>query len=329
MESKKKKYTIIGIVILLALAIGIITTIIINNSSSETPIKDTKTNKENITPLMYEVTKEGSNNKIYLFGSIHMADTDKFNFPDYLTNAYNKSQYLACEFDIVEYQKDQEKMLQGIQDLIYNDGTTIKDHLSKDTYNKLVTFLKEKEMYTEMYDIYKPIYFESLITSIMANEAKIKINDGIDTYFLDKAKTDNKTILEVESYDYQIKLLSTFSDQLYELLISDLLDKYDEEVQSLKDLYDAWKKGDIERIVKASNDELEIKSNYTKEEISIIKDYNKKLLDDRNINMTNKLIDYFNNNHDTFYMVGAAHLVGDKGIAKLLQEKGYNVKQMR
>ena len=329
MESKKKKYTIIGIIILLALAIGIITTIIINNSSGETPIKDTKTNKENITPLMYEVTKEGSNNKIYLFGSIHMADTDKFNFPDYLTNAYNKSQYLACEFDIVEYQKDQEKMLQGIQDLIYNDGTTIKDHLSKDTYNKLVTFLKEKEMYTEMYDIYKPIYFESLITSIMANEAKIKINDGIDTYFLDKAKTDNKTILEVESYDYQIKLLSTFSDQLYELLISDLLDKYDEEVQSLKDLYDAWKKGDIERIVKASNDELEIKSNYTKEEINIIKDYNKKLLDDRNINMTNKLIDYFNNNYDTFYMVGAAHLVGDKGIAKLLQEKGYNVKQMR
>lgn len=329
MESKKKKFIIIGIIILVALAIGILTTQIINNSSKETPIKDTKTIKENITPLMYEVTKEGSNNKIYLFGSIHMADTDKFNFPDYLTNAYNQSKYLACEFDIVEYQNNQENMLQAMQDLIYNDGTTIQDHLSKDTYNKLVTFLKEKGMYTEMFNIYKPVYFESLITSIIANEAHIKINDGIDTYFLNKAKKDNKTILEVESYDYQIKLLSTFSDKLYELLLTDLLDKYDEEVQSLKDLYDAWKKGDIERIINASNDELEIKSNYTNEEINIIKDYNKKLLDDRNINMTNKLIEYFDNNYNTFYMVGAAHLVGDKGIAKLLQEKGYTVTQMR
>ena len=323
--NKKNKYIIIGIIILIAITVGLVITQIINKPTKEMKTEEKETEKENITPLMYKVTKEGSNNIIYLFGSIHIADTDKLNFPKYINDAYNNSKYVACEFDLVEYQKNQEKMLQAVQDLIYNDGTTIKDHLNNETYNKLIKFLKENGMYAEIYEIYKPIFFESLITSKMANDSKIKTTDGIDIYFLNKAKKDNKKILEVESYDYQTKLLLNFSDKLYELIINDLIEKYDEEVQSLKDLYEAWKKGDIEKIIKESNEELEIKSNYTKEEIDMIKDYNKKILDERNIGMTNKLIEYFNNNFETFYMVGAAHLVGDKGIAKLLQDKGYNV----
>ena len=326
--NKKTKLLIIGITLLIAAIIGFF---IINNTNkpNEKNInKETEKIKENITPLMYEITKDGSKNKIYLFGSIHIANTDELNFPKYINDAYSNSKYLACEFDLVDYQKDQEKMLQAVGDLIYSDGTTIKEHLNNETYNKLIKFLKEKGMYAEMYEIYKPIFFQSLITSKMANDSKIKTTDGIDEYFLNKAKKDNKKILEVESYDYQTKLLTSFSDKLNEILLTDLIDKYDEEVQSLKDLYNAWKKGDIAKIIQESNEELEIKSNYSKEEIDLIKDYNKKLLDDRNINMTNKLIEYFNNNYDTFYMVGAAHLVGDNGIAHLLETKGYTVKQI-
>lgn len=326
--NKNTKILIIGTTIIIALIISFF--IIKNNdkSNEKNIIKEKEEIKEKITPLMYEITKDGSQNKIYLFGSIHIANTNKLDFPTYLNDAYNDSKYIACEFDLVEYQKDQNKVLETMQDLIYSDGSTIKDHLSTNAYNKLVNFLKEKGMYTEMYDVYKPMFFQSLITNIIANDAKIKTNDGIDTYFLDKAKKDNKTILEVESYDYQIKLLNSFSDKLNELMLIDLIDNYNQEVQSLNDLYKAWKTGDIERIIKESNEELEIKSNYTQEEIQIIKNYNKQLIDDRNINMTNKLIEYFNNNYNTFYMVGAAHLVGDNGIAHLLETKGYTVKQI-
>lgn len=325
---KQTKYIILSITLLIAITIGIIITQIINKQEKEATIKEKEEIKEKITPLMYEITKDGNQNKIYLFGSIHIANTDKLDFPKYVNDAYNNSKYIACEFDLVEYQKDQNKILEAIQDLIYSDGSTIKDHLSENTYNKLVNFLKEKQMYSEIYDIYKPMFFESLITNIIANDTKINTDDGIDTYFLNKAKKDNKTILEVESYDYQVKLLNSFSDKLNELMLIDLIDNYDQEVQSLKDLYEAWKKGDIEKLIEESNEELEIKSNYTKEEIQIIKNYNKQLIDDRNVNMTNKLIEYFNNNYNTFYMVGAAHLVGNQGIAHLLETKGYTVKQI-
>ena len=77
-----------------------------------------------------------------------------------------------------------------------------------------------------------------------------------------------------------------------------------------------------------SDDDIDIEDSYTDEQKKQIEDYNKKVIDERNTFMANKLIEYFNNNQDVFYMVGALHLVGDKGIAHQLQEKGYTVKQL-
>ena len=106
------------------------------------------------------------------------------------------------------------------------------------------------------------------------------------------------------------------------------IDNYDEELENLKKLYAYWKSGNIDKLLEISNDDLEIKDNYTKKQVEEINEYNKKVVDDRNISMTNKLIEYFNNNYDTFYMVGTLHLIGESGIAKQLEAKGFTVKQI-
>ena len=322
MKNKKK----IIIIIISAIIIGVLGWIIGTNllNKQEEQISE----KEQITPLMYEITKEGSNNKIYLFGSIHVANLNEFDFPKYIVDAYQNSHYLACEADIVEYQKDNDKLMNEALKMMYQDGTTIKDHISNETYNKLINFLTEKGLYTPLYDYYKPYFFESLLTVAMTSDAKINANTGIDTYFLQEAKKDNKTILEVESVDFQNNLLFSFKDELYELIINETIDNYDNEVNSLKELYQAWKKGNANDIMTFSDDDMDIEDSYTDEQKKQIEDYNKKVIDERNTFMANKLIEYFNNNQDVFYMVGALHLVGDKGIAHQLQEKGYTVKQL-
>ena len=76
------------------------------------------------------------------------------------------------------------------------------------------------------------------------------------------------------------------------------------------------------------DDEIEIDKNYSENDIKLIKDYNKKLIDDRNITMTNKVEEYFKDNKKVFFMVGALHVIGDKGIAKELEQRGYTVKQI-
>lgn len=284
--------------------------------------------KEKVSPLLYEVTKDGSSNKIYLFGSIHVANTSKTEFPKYIIDAYNNSSYLACEFNVVEYEKNSEKVLTDAIKMMYQDGTTIKDHLNSKTYEKLVNFLTKKKKYTEIYDNYKPLFFESLLSLQIAEDAQINSNEGIDTYFLNKAIEDNKNILEVESSDFQMNLSMSFPDRIYEIMFDETIDEYDNEVKALNDLYKSWTTGNKDEILKLIDDEIDEKKDYSKEDIKIIRDYNKKMVDERNENMTDKAIEYFNSNKNVFYMVGTAHIIGKTGLVNSLQDKGYTVKQV-
>ena len=287
-----------------------------------------KDKKNEISPLLYEVTKEGSNNKMYLFGSIHVTNKADMVFPEYVMKAYNDSHYLACEFDSIAYMENQEKVVEDAMKMLYQDGTTIKDHLNEDTYNKLVDFLTKKESYANAFDRYKPYFFVSLFSNLIAKDAKIGMVGGVDEYFETKAHEDKKTILEVESYDYQINIFEELSDEFYDLVIMDEINNYDESVEALKELYNAWKSGNEENLIKYGNEELESEDSYTDLQKSYIEDFNKKLIVERNNGMVKKAIDYFNKDQDVFFMVGALHIVGDTGLAKQLKEQGFNVKKV-
>ena len=281
-----------------------------------------------ITPLLYEVTKEGSENKIYLFGSIHAAKSIDLVFPKYILDAYNNSHYLACEADMDAYSKDYEATVTTVMKLLYEDETTVKDHLSSATYDKMVKFLTEKKSYAALYDSYKPYFFVSLISELMIADSKLSANSGVDLYFLKKAKEDNKTILEVESVDFQEDLFLSFPDGLYDLIINEIIDGYQEEVDGLKKLYEAWKTGNAADLEKYGSDDLDEKDSYTKTQKAYIEDYNTKLVVERNKTMAEKAVEYFDNNQDTFFMVGAFHIVGDTGLVKQLEQKGFTVKQI-
>ncbi len=283
-----------------------------------------------MTPLMYKVTKNGSNNVMYLFGSIHVTDLKDFDFPKYITDAYNESEYLACEYDIVAESEDPEALEKELAILVYADGTVLKDHMSETAYDKLVEFLNKKAGYDESFDSLKPFFFSSLISNYMVVDAGLSTSAGIDEHFLRMAKADKKKILEVETSEFQLNLLANFPDRLYEIEFIDTLDNYDEGIEELKKLYEAWKRGDPAEIAKMASEDVteEDKEKYSEEDIKIIEDYSKSLVDDRNITMTDKFEEYFNNGYKTFFMVGAAHLVDDAGIASLLEQRGYTVEQI-
>ena len=44
--------------------------------------------------------------------------------------------------------------------------------------------------------------------------------------------------------------------------------------------------------------------------------------------MTGKMDEYLKGKESVFVVVGAAHIIGDKGIAKQLRDKGYKVEQV-
>ncbi len=324
----------VGIIVLVLIGLGLF--FFLNRETYEEDEEDTKQvekqekkqkNKDDkATPLLYKVTKDGSDTVIYLFGSIHMADDRAYPMRDEIMNAYQESEYLAVEFDTVAYQKDYSKMAEDVKGMMYLDGTKLKDHLSEESYNKIVNYLKENDSYMSLYEVYKPVMFYSLVNTTVGNKSGLDSNKGIDAYFLNDAHKNNKKILEVESSDYQFGLFSRYSDKLFEVLILYMIENEEEGIQELKDLYDGWLKGDPTEIISETGDEVpeEVIKKYG-DSLKELETFNNELIDERNKNMAVVVKNYFKEDKNTFVVVGAAHIVGDKGIAKSLEKAGYNV----
>jgi uncharacterized protein len=51
-------------------------------------------------------------------------------------------------------------------------------------------------------------------------------------------------------------------------------------------------------------------------------------VEDRNVQMAEKVEAYLKGKDPVFMVVGLGHIIGDQGIVKLLQAKKYNVQQM-
>lgn len=278
-----------------------------------------------ITPLFYKISDK-NNTTIYLLGSIHAADDTIYPLNDTIMNSFNDSDYLAVEVDTLSLQNNFDLSLNLAEKMMYNDSTTIKNHIGDELYNKMVNFLKEKKSYSSLYDNYKPVFFESLFENLIINDAMLKSESGIDMYFLSLASENNKKILEVESAEFQYNLLLNTPLELDKIMIEEYIDNYDLNVSQMKDLYELWKKGDKEQLENILiNSESQ---NATEEEKKLMENYNQSLIIDRNYGMANVLENYFEKKQNVFCVVGLGHVIGDEGIINLLQKRGYDVAQL-
>ena len=151
-----------------------------NNDDIKQSEVEKEESKKIATPLLYEVTKKCSENKIYLFGSIHVADDRAYPMQDKIIEAYKNSDYLAVEFDLIKYEKDLQEQIDTMTLLAYSDGSTIKEHMYEDSYNLMVNYLKENKMYNSLYDYYKPALFYSLISNVQAIKSELDAEKGKD-----------------------------------------------------------------------------------------------------------------------------------------------------
>ncbi len=273
----------------------------------------------------WEVSSKNSDVKLYLFGSIHAADDTAYPLPDSIMNAYNSSKYLAVECDIIEYQNDYSRLTADAANMIYSDGSTVKDHLDKNVYEGIKKILEDNGQYMQIYDYMRPYAWMSLVDNVFLEKSGLISDKGLDNYFLTKAKKEKKAILEIESAEFQMQLLSGFSDELMNLLLKSYVEDPQKNINALKDLYANWKAGDLDKILQDSEAD---DATLTAKEKALVADYNKKLLTDRNKSMADKAEQYMNEKKTVFYVVGAAHMCGDDGIVSLLEKRGYTVKRL-
>lgn len=278
--------------------------------------------------LIWEVKSETST--IYLVGSIHVGTEDMYPLKQVLLDAFENSDALAVEADIIAFETDLELMTELSYMMLYTDGTTIKDHLSEETYNLLMDYINTvgisgvPKTYAEHY---LPIILSSAIDQQYYADSEYKSEYGVDVYFLKQAKEKGMPIIEIESVMKQYEIFVGLSDRLQDLVLKSTLETTKSEATTAVELMlTAWLRGDSEEFGKflELQDSLSM-SAMTFEEKILYEEYNRKLLDNRNIGMADKVEELLKGDQNIFYMVGSAHMFGDTGIIKLLESRGYTV----
>ena len=208
----KKKLVIVLLILCLALTAC--------RSDSGIFGKETEPQREStVSPLLYRVTDQ-QGNALWLFGSIHVGTEDYYPLPDYVLNAFDGSDALAVEVDIMAVEWDFLGQAQLLQLLMYTDGTTISDHLPQETYDRAVAILQENETYSEALDYYMPAFWWSTVESLSYAKMGAQASLGVDRHLLKRARHAGKPVREVESAQLQYSLMAEFSPQLQQLLLA-------------------------------------------------------------------------------------------------------------
>lgn len=292
------------------------------------------------TGFLWE-TKAGGNT-VYMLGSIHFATNDIYPFSGKILEAYNKSDALVVEANTL----NPEDVLKFTQYGVYQDGTTLKDHVSADTYQEAVKLGALIGYDENIVSMIKPWYLFNMFNSLNLTDSTETADAsqaaalGIDMSFILNAMNYDKPLLEIEGLAYQGQVFDSFSDELEEYLLNGIIDsvneilegKASEETVNLDIMLKLWSEGDVEGYKALfSGEETQVNLDVDAEVVKLLEEYYDILFTQRD----KKMADYIDallkseGSHTYFVIVGSNHYISDYSVLDILEEKGYTMTQIK
>jgi len=254
---------------------------------------------------------------VYLAGSCHVLRSSDHPLPAEFFSAYVDSRKVVLEASIADMAKP-EYLGKLLLAATYNDGTTLKQHLSPQAYLKAEAFCKERSYPIEQYQSFRPWMFAMTLT--MSEMARIgaDANNGVDYFFNEKAQKDQKMLESLETVDQQIGFLTMMDTIMVNDQIIETIDELTQINTLGPEILNAWKKGDEAKIEALNLNELK---NYPKLYQALIVDRNRKWI--------SNIEGYLGGSENTMVIVGVAHLVGNNSVINLLRKRGYKVVKLQ
>jgi len=264
--------------------------------------------------LLFEI-KSGEHTA-YLFGSIHIAKADFYPMSPKVEAAYLQADTVAIEADTTDAQAMQAMMPK----LSYVAPDKLENHVTPATWSSMKSVFGPA---IEQMQGFKPFVVTSGLAMQVGMQMGYDPKQGIDLHFINRAKTDKKSLVELESLDFQASILGGLSDEDGDAMLASTIEslKNREFFKDLSSIETAWKAADADGIAKLFVDAA------NKDAAS--KKMMKMLMDDRNEGMVTKINSMMASGKKLFVVVGAGHLAGEKSVVDLLKKQGLTVTQIR
>ena len=257
--------------------------------------------------LLWKIEAPGGKTS-YLFGTMHSDDRRVTDFPPSVMKAL-----LDSDVFLMELQPPQDPSV-----YLMKEGRL--DHmLTEQEFVEVIKLADFHSMHTDIATTMKPWLLAAIF-----DLPKPQTPYSQDAMLMSLAHGKSKTVRALESVEEHFGVLDSFSieDQLV-MLRAVLKRSPQQRERNFEELVKTYLSGDLDRIIEVN---ARTSGDMLPEELwaRILK----KLLDERNVRMAERIVLQANEN-SVFVAVGAAHLPGDGGLLARLRSAGYQVTPVR
>ncbi|GGA65551.1 TraB/GumN family protein [Ornithinibacillus halotolerans] len=263
---------------------------------------------------------ENGNTTVYLQGTIHIATEEFYPLNQKIEAAYAEADVIVPEIDFNNLNM-LEMQATYLDFGMYQDGTTIRDHISEELYERLANTYEELGYSIEMFATYKPWFHSTLIQNLMTEQ--LGYIDGVDFYFLNRAEQDQKQVIGLETVEDQLSIFSDTSAEFQIAMLEESLIYIDELEQQMEEMFSLYLEGDAEKLLTYL---LEEDAEPSPEEQA----YMEALNDNRNYKMAEQIAQFLEEDSgDTYFViVGSLHLLMEPHIRSILEQEGYEIEKV-
>lgn len=259
---------------------------------------------------------DGGKKPLYLGGSFHLMKPTLYPLPAAFDQALVNSERLALESNLLLAGEPERQQVTAQQSAI-EPKKFVRTQTRKQR-SALRKFARTEGHDLKQLEAAQPVTTALGLAVLGYYSLGFLPNAGLEMQYAQQAIQLGKPILEIEPHGEVLGRLVNFplTDQ-HEMLEDTINQLQDPQYrETLFDLFDAWLKGNDAQLLALADTSSPAYSQGSKR----ITEY---IINERNQSMLAKIKQYLLEDSTTFAMVGALHLVGDKGLIALLTQAGY------
>ena len=280
--------------------------------------------------LLYKISGNGLNTPSYIVGTYHLAPASYVDSIPGARVALETAEQVCGELSM-----DEMSSLEGTQKvmaaMMLPDGQSLKDVLSEEEFAKLDAFMADvmgvglsNPMVGAQLGKMTPMAIATQLQLLQYMKMTPGFNPNalIDSYFQTEASKNGKPVIGFETMDFQMSVLyKGRSVERQKVQLMCMIDNREYELMMMKTLTEAYFAQDIAKLLEVTEEKLGNKCDSTPEE-------DEALIYGRNADWAEKMPAIMGDK-STLFVVGAAHLPGERGVLELLKKKGYAVEVVK
>ncbi|MGO8855726.1 MAG: TraB/GumN family protein [Steroidobacteraceae bacterium] len=257
----------------------------------------------------------GKHNTVYLLGSIHVLRAQDYPLAPAVLQAYADAKALLMEVNLedIDSAEVQSEMLASA---MLPEGSTLPSILGPQRYAHATSLAHEVGIDLSSFDQFAPWFAAEAISQLQLMELGFQPQSGVEMYFLERARSDGKSIAGLETVHDQIALFEGLSMiEQSEYLVSSL-EQAHELPKEVDDMVRAWQRGDTAWF------ESQLKSELGRDPALY-----QSVLAARNRKWIPKIEALLSDDKNYLVIVGTGHLVGRNSVIELLKKDGVGATQ--